>query len=56
MAFQTDRNESGHRAADGESGVTQSRREQRLVMVASGAKLQKQQHLNITCVTEGAEQ
>ena len=39
-----------------EQGDGQSRREQRLVMVASWAKPQKQLYLNITCVTEGAEQ
>ena len=56
MAFLTDRYRSGHLALDGESGVTVTIDEQRLVMVASGAKPQKQLHLNITCVTEGAEQ
>jgi hypothetical protein len=56
MAFPTDRYRSGHLLLDGESGVTVESNAQRLVMVASGTKPQKQLHLNITCVTEGAEQ
>ena len=56
MAFLTDPYRSGHLLVDGDSGVTVKVDTQRLVMVASGAKPQKQLHLNITCVTEGAEQ